>query len=68
MRRLWTACLLAGLCAATACSLPSAAPHRAGSSGPSVGSPVPSAHGTVAARAAPAAPAAAAAPIMRVRP
>jgi hypothetical protein len=41
MRRLWTAGLLAGLCAATACSSSPAPPHRAGS-------PVPSARGTAA--------------------
>ena len=41
MRRLWTAGLLAGLCAATACSSSPAPPHGAGS-------PVPSARGTAA--------------------
>jgi hypothetical protein len=39
MRRLWTAGLLAGLCAVTACSSSPTPPHRAGS-------PVPSAPGT----------------------
>jgi hypothetical protein len=41
MRRLWTAGLLAGLCAATACSSSPPPPHGAGS-------PVPSARGTAA--------------------
>jgi hypothetical protein len=46
MRRLWTAGLLAGLCAATACSSSPAPPHEAGS-------PVPSARGTAASGSVP---------------